>query len=78
MRLIDPAATDFDQVYSRFEWSIPERLNIAYQVCERHQARAEKTAVYYENAAGERARYSFGDLKKLSDRLANALSGLGV
>ena len=78
MRLIDPAATDFDLICSRFQWSIPERLNVAYQVCERHQGQAQQIAIYYENAAGKRASYRFGDLKKLSDRFANALRGLGV
>ncbi len=78
MRLIDPSATDFDQIWRHFEWSIPENLNIAHQVCERHQHKAGQVAVYYENAAGERARYRFGDLKRLSDRFANALRALGV
>lgn len=78
MRLIDPGATDFDQVRRDFEWSIPTYLNIAHQVCERHQHRADEVAVYYENAAGERAQYRFGDLKRLSDAFANALRALGV
>ncbi|MDJ0776761.1 MAG: acyl-CoA synthetase [Gammaproteobacteria bacterium] len=78
MRLIDPGATDFDQVRREFKWSIPTYLNIAQQVCERHQHRADKVAVYYENAAGERAQYRFGDLKRLSDAFANALRALGV
>jgi len=78
MRLIDPSATDFDQIYSQFQWSIPEYLNVANQVCERHQAQAQQIAVYYENAAGQRASYSFADLKKYSDQFANALRALGV
>jgi len=78
MRLIDPSATDFDVIRSQFRWSIPEKLNVAYQVCERHQAQAAQVAVYYENAAGQRASYSFADLKKYSDQFANALRALGV
>ena len=49
MRLIDPSATDFDAIRGQFRWSIPEKLNVAYQVCERHQAQAQQIAVYYEN-----------------------------
>ncbi len=78
MRLIDPDATDFDAICAAFRWSIPEHLNVAFQVCERHQAQGHRTAVYYENAAGERASYSFADLKQLSDRFANALAARGV
>jgi len=78
MRLIDPSATDFDAIYDRFRWSIPAHLNVAQQVCERHQGQAGQVAVYYENASGERASYRFGELKSLSDRLANALRTAGI
>ena len=78
MHLIDPASTDFDLIRSEFRWSIPERLNIAHQVCDRHQDRAGQVAIYYENMAGERASYSFADLKEYSDRFANALRASGV
>jgi len=78
MQLIDPSASDFDAVYNAFRWSIPPRLNIAEQVCERHQARGERIAVYYENATGERASYRFADLKRMSDRFANALRAMGI
>jgi len=78
MRLIDDSLTDFERIYSQFRWSIPERLNVAYQVCERHQQRADRVAVYYENANGERASYRFAELKQFSDRFANALRASGV
>ena len=78
MQLIDSSTADFDQICAKFEWSIPPELNVAERVCERHQAVPERIAVYYENAAGERAQYSFGELKRLSDRFANALRGRGV
>ena len=78
MRLIDDSLSDFDRICSRFSWSIPQYLNIAHQVCERHQQRAEQIAIYTENAAGSRASYCFGDLKAYSDRLANSLRARGV
>ncbi len=78
MRLIDASLSDFDRICSEFRWSIPDRLNIAYQVCERHQQRAGQVAIYYENASGNRASYNFGQLKQYSDRFANALSASGV
>ena len=78
MRLIDDSLTDFDRICSRFNWSIPEYLNIAHQVCERHQQRGDQVAIYTENAAGNRASYRFADLKEHSDRLANALRARGV
>ena len=78
MQLIDPEITNFDTIYAKFRWSIPDHLNIANQVCERHQSDPGRIAVYYENAIGETATFSFGQLKELSDQFANALKGLGV
>ncbi len=78
MRLIDPSAGDFDRICAGFRWSIPPRLNIAERVCERHQQDPDRIAVFYENAAGERASYSFGQLKAMSDRFANALRSRGI
>jgi acetyl-CoA synthetase len=78
MRLIDSSIADFDVIRSEFCWSVPDRLNIAYQVCDRHQQHAERVAVYYENAQGKRASYRFGDLKKYSDQFANALRASGI
>ena len=61
-----------------FSGRSPAKLNVAYQVCERHQGRAQQVAVYYENAAGERASYCFADLKRLSDQFANVLRAHGI
>ena len=73
MRLVDPETADFNTVYNQFRWSIPDRLNIAVQVCDRHQSEPDRNAVYYENIDGKTAVFSFGQLKKLSDQFANAL-----
>jgi len=78
MRLIDSSIADFDVIRSEFRWAIPDKLNIAHQVCERHQQRAQQVAVYSENTAGERKSYRFADLKKYSDQLANALRASGI
>jgi len=76
MRLFDPHARDYATVYRNFEWNIPTRFNIATAVCDRHPP--DKTALYYENQAGESASYTFGQLSRWSAQLANALRALGV
>ncbi len=78
MPLIDATQTDFDAICAGFHWNIPAKLNIAHQVCERHQADPTRIAVYYENEAGEKSAYSFGQLKKLSDQFANVLQNLSI
>ncbi|MFT5217968.1 MAG: acetyl-CoA synthetase [Gammaproteobacteria bacterium] len=78
MHLIDSENGDFDGIYRNFHWSIPKRLNIAYQVCERHQAAPDRVAIYSENESGTKAQYTFSQLKRLSDQFANALRAAGV
>lgn len=78
MNLIDSTQTSFDNIYNNFRWNIPDNLNIAHQVCERHQSDSERIAIYYENAAGDKSTFSFGQLKKLSDQFANVLRNFGV
>ena len=78
MHLIDPSAADFDAICRSFRWSVPEQLNIARQVCDRHRDRSDQVALYFENRDGAREAHTFGQVKSLSDRLANALRGLGL
>ena len=52
--------------------------NFWHQVCERHQSDPGRIAIYYENAQGVTASYSFGQLKTWSDQFANALKASGV
>jgi acetyl-CoA synthetase len=76
MAMIDDSAGDFDAIRDRFRWSIPERYNIGHDVCDRQPADA--LALVCENHLGAVARYTFGDLRTLSNRLANALAALDV
>ena len=76
MRLFDPRPRDYADAYRHFRWQIPARYNIAQSVCDRHPP--ERIALYYENDRGDEASYTFGQLQRWSDRLANALQGLGV
>ncbi len=78
MSLISHDYRDFESIRRDFRWNVPERYNMARAVCDRHEAIAGRTAVFYENAAGERRTWTFGDLITLSNRLANALADLGI
>ncbi len=53
-------------------------FNIAKNVCDRHRNLAGKIALFYENERGDTARTTFGQLRKASNQLANALLGLGI
>jgi acetyl-CoA synthetase len=66
----------YETLYRNFTWRIPERYNIGVDVVDRQPA--DRLALIYEEADGSIRRYSFGEVKRLSDRFANALAGLGV
>ena len=78
MRVIEPTGLPFDAIRERFRWNVPSRYNIGVDICDRHTGIGDRIALYIENAQGAQRTYTFADLKRLSDRFANALAGLGV
>ncbi len=68
----------YDEVYRSFRWALPERFNIGVAACDRHATGDGRLALVYEAPDGTVERFSFDDLKRLSNRCANALKGLGV
>ena len=78
MRLIETPNLSFDRIRERFRWNVPRRYNIGVDVCDRHTDVGDRVALYLEDAAGAERTFTFADLKRLSDRFANALAGIGV
>ncbi len=79
LRLIRPEWGDWNAIYERFQWDIPQHFNIAHVACDRHAAESGETvAVYCENRKGSSSQYTFSELKQLSNQLANVLQHLGV
>ena len=68
----------YDEVYGGFRWALPARFNIGVAACDRHADGAGRLALIYEAPDGTVARFTFDDLKRLSNRCANALAGLGI
>jgi acetyl-CoA synthetase len=68
----------YDEVYRGFRWELPERFNIGVAVCDRHADGTGRLALIYEAPDGSVERFTFDDLKRLSNRCANALAGFGV
>lgn len=62
-----------------FSWSQTGKLNMAYEAIDRHAEsfRKKKTALYYSDAVRDE-RYSFHDLKLLTNRFGNVLRKLGI
>lgn len=67
----------YDEVCENLNWSIPERFNIGVDVCDKW-ADSGRLALIYKGGDGRTERYSFQDLKFLSNKLANLFKSLGL
>src|SRR6185503_13785802 len=61
---------------SRHSWDVPERYNIARDVCDKHAP--DRLAMVWEDWEGNERRVPFGELQELSNRFANVLEAVGV
>src|SRR5260370_2798969 len=68
----------YEEVYRGFRWAVPERFNIGVAACDRRATGEGRLVLVYEAPDGRVERFSFDDLKRLSNRCANALDGLGI
>jgi len=76
--LLDASKTDFKDIHRQFRWAIPDRFNMARSVCDRHADGRERVALQCVSEQGGSTDYTFDDLRRLSNQLANALLGLGI
>ena len=72
-----PLGANWDELVRDFRWSVPADFNMAEATVERH-AGSGRTALIYDPGSDPVQEWSFGDLSRDSNRLANALDGLGV
>jgi acetyl-CoA synthetase len=70
------AATSYEQVCAEHEWRVPERYNIAADVCDTHPR--DKAAMVWERYDGAQREISWGELQDLSNQAAHVLADLGV
>lgn len=69
---------DYDQLYDRFEWDVPEQFNLADYLCDRWADRRGRVAVFAETAKGTERVYTYWQLRNASNRLANFLARQGI
>ncbi|WP_212925211.1 acetate--CoA ligase [Oceanobacillus sp. J11TS1] len=79
---------DYEQAYKEFQWEDVEKnfswyetgkVNMAYEAIDRHAEswRKNKVALYYSDQEGDE-KYTFRELKRLSNQFGNVLRSLGV
>ena len=70
--------TTYDEVYNTFKWELPEYYNIGVDICDKWAHQRYRLALVFENEKGQVEKYTFWDLKNISNRLANGLKALEV
>ena len=86
---VKPNLTESSLLGKDFDWqSIETELgikhnsdfNLGYLATDRHAAsnRKDKLALLWVGKDGEEERYTFSQLKSLTDKFANVLAGLGI
>jgi acetyl-CoA synthetase len=71
-------AGSYEELAHGFRWTVGPRYNIAWECCGRHARQRERLALYFEDADGATACFSFWDIQMHANRLSNALRALGV
>ena len=66
----------WDDLRARHEWRVPERYNIAADVCEKHPR--DKLAMVWERYDGARRDLTWGELQDLANQAAATLRANGI
>jgi acetyl-CoA synthetase len=69
-------ARSYEEACEQHRWEVPDRYNIAADVCDRHDP--EKPAMVHESFDGTVRELRWGELQALSNQAANVLAGAGV
>jgi acetyl-CoA synthetase len=69
----------YEDFFQNYKCNIPQNFNFAYDVVDEWaRLKPEKTALVWTNDAGEIKTFSFAEIKRQSDKAANALLSLGI
>ncbi|MBI5249386.1 MAG: acyl-CoA synthetase [Desulfomonile tiedjei] len=68
----------YEEVFESFEWQVPELYNIGVDVCDKWADQRDRKALIYEDHQGRVTDYTFAQLKRLSNQLANGLRANGI
>src|SRR4051812_3937531 len=66
----------YDEMRAQHEWHVPERYNIATDVCDKHER--DRLAMIWEDWRGNERNVTFGELQDMSAKFANVLEAHGI
>jgi acetyl-CoA synthetase len=76
MSLTELGISSYEEAVAQHRWEVPERYNIAADVCDRHPP--DKLAMIHERYDGSVREVRWGELQEAANRLANVLAARGV
>jgi benzoate-CoA ligase family protein len=70
---------NYKKEYTRWKWNIPDNYNIGYDCVDKHceTDKKNKIALYWENSIGETDKFTYNDMKSLTNKFGNVLKNLG-
>ncbi|CAN7695856.1 acyl-CoA synthetase [Caballeronia sp. LjRoot31] len=73
-----PAADSYETLATTFTWKVPAHYNIGVDACDKWADGSGRLALIYETREGSETRFTFDNLKALSNQFANALARAGL
>ena len=71
-----PQLDSYEAICRRFEWAVPEFFNIGMDLCDKWAADAHRLALIHETRDGRTIRYTFADIRRLSNQAANLFAAM--
>ena len=70
---------NYQKEFDNWKWDIPEEYNIGYDIVDKHAdgKNKDKLALIWENEKGDSKKFTFGEMKNLSNKFGNVLRKLG-
>ena len=72
------SGSTYDEVCHNFKWEIPAYYNIGTDVCDKWAGDKARVALIYIDPQGKEQKYTFRQLRDISNQLANALKANGI
>jgi acetyl-CoA synthetase/medium-chain acyl-CoA synthetase len=69
---------DYGETRKNFRWNVPDDFNFGRDVVDRYAKDRTKLAFFYEDEDGNKAKYTFWEVSRISNRVGNVLRSLGV
>jgi len=69
----------YKKEFDNWKWDIPEKYNIGYDIVDKHAEgkNKNKIALFWENSQGKSKKFTFGEMKILTNKFGNVLKNLG-